>query len=162
MDLDQFKVVNDTCGHRAGDRLLQELTDNLQSIKRPCDVLSRLGGDEFGLIISNTDPVNAKKIADKIYAFFQNYIFHHDDKAFAVRASIGVVFIDKNSGSLSEILSAADIACYEAKDRGRNGICVYSEDNETISERSNELNCCLLYTSPSPRDLSTSRMPSSA
>ena len=140
MDLDQFKVVNDTCGHRAGDLLLQELNENLQSIKRPCDILSRLGGDEFGLIISNTDPVNAKKIADKIYAFFQNYIFHHEDKAFAVRASIGVVFIDKNSGTLSEILSAADIACYEAKDRGRNGICIYSEDNETISERSNELN----------------------
>ena len=140
MDLDQFKVVNDTCGHRAGDLLLQELTDNLNSLIRPRDVLSRLGGDEFGLIITDADPADAKKMADKLYAFFQNYIFHHEDKAFAVRASIGVVFIDKHSGTMSEILSAADIACYEAKDRGRNGLCVYSEDNETMSERSNELN----------------------
>ncbi len=140
IDLDQFKVVNDTCGHQAGDLLLQELTENLQSITRPCDILSRLGGDEFGLIISNTDPVNAKKIADKLYAFFQNYIFHHEDKAFAVRASIGVVFIDRYSGSMCEILSAADIACYEAKDRGRNGLCIYSEDKEIMSERSDELN----------------------
>jgi len=139
MDLDQFKVVNDTCGHRAGDRLLQELTENLKSLIRKDDVLSRLGGDEFGLIIIDANPDDAKMIADKLFAFFQNYIFHHEDKAFAVRASIGVVFIDNKSGTLSDILSAADIACYEAKDRGRNALCFYSEDNETMSERSNEL-----------------------
>jgi len=140
MDLDQFKVVNDTCGHRAGDRLLKELTKNLKSLTREYDVLSRLGGDEFGLIVTDINPAGAKAISEKVFEFFQNYVFQHEDKAFAVRACIGVVFIDQNSGTLSDVLSAADIACYEAKARGRNGLCFYSEDNEIMSERSDEMN----------------------
>lgn len=140
MDLDQFKVINDTCGHTAGDLLLQELTENLRSLVRKGDVLSRLGGDEFGLIIVDAAPIDARRVANSLYEFFQNYVFTADDKSFAVRASIGVVFVDQNSGPLNEVLSAADIACYEAKDAGRNSVFFYSDSEERMEARSSELN----------------------
>ncbi|MFK7852948.1 MAG: EAL domain-containing protein [Granulosicoccus sp.] len=139
MDLDQFKIVNDTCGHRAGDRLLQELTENMLTGIRQSDVLSRLGGDEFGLLIVDATPETAIEISERIYKFFQNYVFHHEDKAFAVRASIGMVHIDESSGQLKDILAAADIACYAAKDSGRNNLSIYSKTDENMAERSVEL-----------------------
>lgn len=139
MDLDQFKIVNDTCGHRAGDRLLKELTENMLTGIRQCDVLSRLGGDEFGLLIVDATPQTAVEVSERIYKFFQNYVFHHEDKAFAVRASIGLVHIDQTSGQLKDILAAADIACYAAKDSGRNSLSIYSKTDENMAERSVEL-----------------------
>ncbi len=140
MDLDQFKIVNDTCGHSAGDKLLKELTDNLNQIIRSTDVLSRLGGDEFGLIIKDVDPQQALKIAQRFHQFFQNYTFHFDNKAFPVRASIGLVQISKDFNDISEILSAADIACYSSKDSGRNALHVYSEKDEKMAARYKEMN----------------------
>lgn len=140
MDLDQFKIVNDTCGHQAGDLLLCEITESLQGLIRRGDVLSRLGGDEFGLIILDADPDAAHRIANKMLSFFQSFVFRHDQKAFAVRASIGLVLLDQNSGSISDALAAADIACYSAKDSGRNTLSVYSPDDKAMTERSTELN----------------------
>lgn len=140
MDLDQFKIVNDTCGHTAGDKLLKELTDNLHQIIRTSDILSRLGGDEFGLIIKDVNAEQALKIAQRFHQFFQNYTFHYDNKAFPVRASIGLVQISKDFRDISEILSAADIACYSSKDSGRNALHVYSEQDEKMAARYKEMN----------------------
>lgn len=139
MDLDQFKVINDTCGHQAGDRLLIELTENMRLAIRDRDVLTRLGGDEFGLLMIDVDLEQAQALCDRIYAFYQNYVFHHEDKAFAVRASIGVVHIDQSCGTLMDVMASADIAVYAAKDSGRNSMIVFSKDDDTMTERSVEL-----------------------
>jgi len=110
MDLDQFKIVNDTCGHSAGDRLLIELTNNLNAILRPGDILARLGGDEFGLLVVNVSHEEAINVAERIYEFYQNSMFYHEGQAFPVRSSIGFVPIDNKSGAMNDVLSAADIA----------------------------------------------------
>jgi len=139
LDLDQFKVINDTCGHAAGDQLLIDLTTNFKSIISKTDVLSRLGGDEFGLIMKNVDEDEVSTRTQNIFNFFQNYVFHYDNKSFAVRASIGVVHIDKSSNNLKDVLASADIACYAAKDAGRNSVYIYSKTDDAIAERSIEL-----------------------
>ena len=139
IDLDQFKVVNDTCGHGAGDRLLQDLTGNLSSLCRKGDVLSRLGGDEFGLLLLDISADNAKRIADKVHDFFQNYVFHYEGRGFSVRASIGFVPLDENWSNVGDVLAAADLACYAAKDRGRNNVYVYAADDAAMYQRSSEL-----------------------
>lgn len=139
MDLDQFKIINDTCGHAAGDQLLIDLTSNLQLLISENDVLSRLGGDEFGLIMKNVNEREVASRTKKIFDFFQNYVFQYDNKAFAVRASIGVVHIDETCDNLKGVLASADIACYAAKDSGRNCIYVYSATDDAIAERSVEL-----------------------
>ena len=139
MDLDQFKIINDTCGHRAGDRLLKELTKHLSSIIREQDILSRLGGDEFGLLLTDVTPEQTRAISDRLFKLFQGFIFHHEDKAFAVRASIGVVHMDSSCKDLKDVMAAADIACYAAKDAGRNSMYVYSADDHALAERSEEL-----------------------
>lgn len=139
MDLDQFKVINDTCGHSAGDKLLCELTGHLQHIVRKGDLLARLGGDEFGLIIMDADAADAEQIAQKVFDFFQTYIFQYEDSAFPIRASIGFVQINEHSGDISEIFSAADIALYSAKDSGRNHLSFYSDTNESMVSRHEEM-----------------------
>lgn len=139
MDLDQFKIINDTCGHRAGDRLLVELTEHLGSIIREQDILSRLGGDEFGLILTDVDPDLAQTISNRLFKLFQGFIFRHEEKSFAVRASIGVVNMDSSSSNLKDVMAAADIACYAAKDAGRNSMYVYSPDDDAVKERTSEL-----------------------
>jgi len=139
LDIDQFKVINDTCGHSAGDQLLLDLTTNLKLIISETDILSRLGGDEFGLILKNVDEQEALVRTQNIYNFFQNYVFHYDNKSFAVRASIGLVYIDESCDNLKDVLASADIACYAAKDSGRNSISVYSKSDDAIAARSKEL-----------------------
>jgi Amt family ammonium transporter len=139
MDLDQFKVVNDTCGHRVGDKLLVELTDMMRHIIREQDVLSRLGRDELGLLMSNVSKGETATISDRLFGFFQNYVFHQEDKAFAVHASIGVVHIDESCNTLQDVMAAADNACYAAKDARRNSMYVFSPTDDTLRERSREL-----------------------
>ena len=139
IDLDQFKVINDTCGHAAGDRLLQELTGSLRRLVRKSDALSRLGGDEFGIIIVDVTPEQALQVAQSIFCFFQSYLFQHDDKAFAVRASIGLVHVNETDGTIDGLMSASDIACYAAKDSGRNSLRAYTVDDAALAERSSEL-----------------------
>ena len=139
MDLDQFKVINDTCGHSAGDKLLCELTGHLQRIVRKGDLLARLGGDEFGLIIVDANAADAELIAQKVYDFFQSYVFQFNDNAFAIRASIGFVQINEHSGQKSDVFAAADIALYSAKDGGRNILSYYSNTNESMTSRYQEM-----------------------
>ena len=140
MDLDQFKVVNDTCGHRAGDQLLIELTKNMKLFIREEDILSRLGGDEFGLILVDVDRHEATMISNRVFEFFQNFHFSHQGNTFSVTASIGIVHIDSSCATSKDIMASADIACYAAKDSGRNSMSVYSKSDESMTERSEEMN----------------------
>ncbi len=125
VDLDQFKVVNDTCGHQAGDRLMRDVTSLLRARVRTQDTIARLGGDEFGILLENTNVAQAGRIADSIRLAIHNYRFIWAGSTLNVGASIGVVEINRDTDSVASVLSAADIACYAAKEGGRNRIQVY-------------------------------------
>lgn len=139
MDLDQFKIVNDTCGHIAGDRLLRELSKLMPHSIRSSDCLARLGGDEFGIIIFNCTVDDAKEIADSLCTAIKNFTFSWDKKIFSIGVSIGLVPITKDNGSLQDIMKRADASCYIAKDMGRNRIHIYTEDDVEIAKRSGEM-----------------------
>lgn len=137
MDLDQFKVVNDTCGHLAGDELLKNLAGQLLGLKRTGDTLARIGGDEFALLLPNYSFDNAPIIAEKILDVFSQYRFHWNDKVFSIGISIGVSCITHETKSPEEALSAADMACYAAKELGRNRFHLYdASDEETVRHHS--------------------------
>lgn len=137
MDLDQFKIINDTCGHAAGDEMLCQLALLLKALMRERDTLARLGGDEFALLLENCDLEDALKVADQCRAAIQRYHFKWENRVFAVGASIGLVMIDQDAGTAANLLSAADAACYVAKDRGRNQIHVYEQkDSDLVRHRS--------------------------
>ncbi|MDO9466997.1 MAG: EAL domain-containing protein [Thiobacillus sp.] len=136
MDLDQFKVINDTCGHAAGDELLRQLALLLKGNLRERDTLARLGGDEFALLLENCTPADALEVADAFRAEVQRFRFKWDDRIFAVGMSVGLVAINRDSGTAANLLSAADAACYVAKDHGRNQIHVYeSRDHDLVRHR---------------------------
>jgi diguanylate cyclase (GGDEF)-like protein len=136
MDLDQFKVINDTCGHAAGDEMLCQLSLLLKALMRERDTLARLGGDEFAMLLENCNLEDALKIADQCRAAIQRYHFKWETRIFTVGASIGLVMIDQDAGTAANLLSAADAACYVAKDRGRNQIHVYEhKDSELVRHR---------------------------
>jgi diguanylate cyclase (GGDEF)-like protein/PAS domain S-box-containing protein len=118
VDLDQFKVVNDTCGHSAGDRLLRDITSLLQTRVRASDTIARLGGDEFGLLLERCSLEQAERVADGIRQSIHSYRFLWGANSLSVGASIGVVRIARDTPSAASVLSAADIACYAAKDGG--------------------------------------------
>jgi diguanylate cyclase (GGDEF)-like protein/PAS domain S-box-containing protein len=124
LDLDQFKIVNDTCGHAAGDQLLQQLTALLQQRVRANDTLARLGGDEFGLLLEGCSLEQAARLAESLRAMVKAFQFTWKDQTFSVGVSIGVVGIDIHSSDLATVLSTADAACYAAKSKGRNCIHV--------------------------------------
>jgi len=126
IDLDQFKVVNDTCGHQAGDRLMRDVTGLLQTRVRAADTIARLGGDEFGVLLESCSPEQATRIAEGIRQAIRDYRFVWGASTLSVGASIGVVEITRDTENVASIMSAADIACYAAKDEGRNRIHVYS------------------------------------
>ncbi|MEJ1964070.1 MAG: PAS domain S-box protein [Gammaproteobacteria bacterium] len=137
IDLDQFKVVNDTCGHQAGDRLLRDVTGLLQTRIRTSDTIARLGGDEFGVLLENCTLDQASRIAESARQSIRDYRFVWGATALSVGASIGVVEIKRDTENVAAIMSAADIACYAAKDGGRNRIHVY--DSGGISSRHREM-----------------------
>jgi diguanylate cyclase (GGDEF)-like protein len=139
LDLDQFKVVNDTCGHLAGDEMLKQLAGVLHRSIRTNDHLARLGGDEFCILLENCVLDRAREIADTLRVAVHDFRFLWNGKFFSVGVSIGIVGIDRNSGSANDILSAADIACYAAKDRGRDAIQVYERDDLELTRRRGEM-----------------------
>jgi diguanylate cyclase (GGDEF)-like protein/PAS domain S-box-containing protein len=139
MDLDNFKLVNDTSGHSAGDELLKQLTIKLRMELRDADTLARLGGDEFGILLEGCSIENALEPADTIRKIVEEFRFTHDDKVFRVGASIGLAGITTDSGSLSDVLSAADSACFIAKEHGRNRIHVYQENDESLVEQHGQM-----------------------
>lgn len=139
MDLDQFKVINDTCGHAAGDTLLKQLAAILQDKLRSSDTLARLGGDEFGVLLDGCPLDRAQLIAADLLASVREFRFQWSEKSFVVGVSIGLVEITEQSGGRAEIFSAADSACYAAKEQGRNRICVFQTDDADISQRRREM-----------------------
>ncbi len=136
IDLDQFKLVNDTSGHAAGDALLRALTGVLQQQLRKGDVLARLGGDEFGVLLEDCCLSRAQLAAEQMLRALRGYRFAWEGRAFSVGASIGLAAVEDMSVSTAEIFSAADAACYWAKDQGRNRVCVHqSSDDELVQRR---------------------------
>ncbi len=139
LDLDQFKVINDTSGHVAGDEMLRQLGQRLQSQVRKRDTLARLGGDEFGILFENCTIDQARNVANQIRESVQEFRFVWEDKSFSVGVSLGLVPIDGNSEGIIEIMRAADNACYTAKDQGRNRVHIYSPDDDELTKRHGEM-----------------------
>jgi diguanylate cyclase (GGDEF)-like protein/PAS domain S-box-containing protein len=139
MDLDQFKIVNDTCGHMAGDQLLKKLTQVLQNRVRDSDVLARLGGDEFGLLLLNCDLKNAVEIADSLRMAIKQFVFTWEGKNFDIRMSIGVVALHDSGMTHAELMSAADVACYIAKDSGRDVVHAYEPEDQMVTEHHEQM-----------------------
>ncbi len=136
LDLDNFKLINDTCGHVAGDELLKQLALSLQTKIRQSDTLARLGGDEFGILLGNCSEAQAMSIAEHICQAVRDFRFVWEDQVLEVGASIGLVGIGDDSETLSSLLSAADVACYVAKEEGGGRIHVYRESSlETVRRR---------------------------
>ena len=118
LDLDQFKLVNDTCGHPAGDQLLKQITGVLQSRVRGGDTLARLGGDEFGILLQSCSLDQALRIAESLRQAIRDYRFIWQDGVLEVGVSIGIVEITRETPTVANVMSAADVACYSAKDSG--------------------------------------------
>ncbi|MCP4001333.1 MAG: EAL domain-containing protein [Gammaproteobacteria bacterium] len=139
MDLDRFKVVNDTCGHLAGDNMLREVATLLREHVRDSDIVARLGGDEFSLLLTGCPLAKARQIADDVCAAIRGYRFSWQDHIFDVGISIGLVEIGQQSGALEDVLSAADSACYIAKQQGRGRVHVYSAMDEATARQRGEI-----------------------
>ena len=139
LDLDEFKLVNDTCGHGAGDELLRQLTSVMSSVIPKGNTLARLGGDEFGILFMNCDPDEATAHAQSLLDAVRQYRFQWEGQIFEIAASIGIVPVVGGNGNLAELLSAADSACYVAKDRGRNQIHVTRIDDSAVRVRHTEM-----------------------
>jgi diguanylate cyclase (GGDEF)-like protein len=139
LDLDQFKIVNDTCGHIAGDELLKQLAHHMQKEIRASDVLARLGGDEFGVVLEDCTIDKAHQIADLLRQSVKDFRFLWEGRTFEIGVSIGLVPIQRDSGSITEVLSAADSACYVAKDHGRNRIHIYQPGDRALAKRRGEM-----------------------
>ncbi|OFA03114.1 EAL domain-containing protein [Duganella phyllosphaerae] len=139
MDLDQFKIVNDTCGHAAGDLLLQLLARMLQTQMRDSDVLARLGGDELGVLLPRCAIDQARLIAEGLRQSIRNFRFVWQDRTFELGVSIGMVEVTRHNKSMTELLMAADQACYLAKERGRNRVHVYRESDQRLARRLGEM-----------------------
>jgi diguanylate cyclase (GGDEF)-like protein/PAS domain S-box-containing protein len=132
-DLDQFKVVNDTFGHTAGDELLRQVSELVQSNIRSTDVLARLGGDEFGILLERCTEERAIKVAEAIRSAVEAFRFTWQDACTSsVRCSIGVVMVNKDSQSVASVMSSADVACYSAKDMGRNQVHLYQDSDASV------------------------------
>lgn len=140
LDLDQFKIVNDTCGHMAGDELLRQLSMLLRAKVSETDLLARLGGDEFGIVFFECELSEAERVAESIREAIDDFRFSWEGRTFSLGVSIGLVALDVGrSVVLSEALSTADAACYAAKEAGRNRVHVYQPDDRQLLDRHGEL-----------------------
>ncbi|UTW45613.1 EAL domain-containing protein [bacterium SCSIO 12696] len=139
IDLNQFKIVNDTCGHVAGDELLKQVSRILIDTVRNSDVVGRLGGDEFGVILWGCDVDAAMGVAEKIVSLMQGFRFTWDDLFFDVGASIGIVKVDNSGGGLEDLMGKADVACYSAKEATSSHIHLYQEQVSEASARHSEM-----------------------
>ncbi|MEO8758125.1 MAG: EAL domain-containing protein [Devosia sp.] len=139
LDIDQFKLVNDSGGHAAGDELLRQVATFVPKYLRPSDVLARLGGDEFGLILADCSPDNGLALAQRIQEAFEQIDFVWQGQHHAVSASIGLVQLEGSRLSVAEALRAADLACYIAKEKGRNRVYVHAPDNVAEAEMSTDM-----------------------
>ncbi|MCI0505457.1 MAG: EAL domain-containing protein [Gammaproteobacteria bacterium] len=139
LDLDQFKLVNDTCGHVAGDELLKQIVALLKSNIREADLLARLGGDEFGLILEACPLPKAERIASQLVESVRDFRFVWKGKVFSLGVSIGLAMIDEHCRDSEAILSAADAACFIAKDKGRSRVWIHHLDDQDVAQRHGEM-----------------------
>ncbi|WP_434340702.1 EAL domain-containing protein [Motilimonas cestriensis] len=139
LDMDQFKVINDTCGHSAGDEVLKQLATLLTDSLPSHALLARLGGDEFGVIIADSLPDDALAYAHGIIAAIAEHHFISEEKTFSLGVSIGLVEMNESSGNRQYVLSCADTACYAAKDEGRNRVHVFKQDDQELQRRHGEM-----------------------
>ncbi len=139
LDLDQFKVINDTCGHAAGDELLRQLGKLLQGTVRKRDTLARLGGDEFGVLMEHCNLEQAQRVADSVLQAITEFQFFWEGDIFRIGASIGLVAVTDATGNFTELFKQADVACYLAKDLGRNRIHTYHPDDTELAIRHGEM-----------------------
>ncbi len=139
LDLDRFKVVNDTSGHLAGDSMLRELAKLLRDAVRDSDTVGRLGGDEFGMLLVGCPLEKARQIADDVCRSVSDHRFVWRDRIFNIGVSVGLVEISRESGTLEELLTAADSACYVAKKQGSGRVAVYSARDEAMARHTGEI-----------------------
>jgi len=139
LDLDQFKLLNETFGHRAGDELLVQVAERLQEVMRDTDVIARLGGDSLGVLLFRCDLEEAERRAQAFHRTVQSLRFTWRERAIQIGASLGVVPITAQVGSVTQLLSAADHACSLAKEKGRNRIQIYQEDDDAVVQRHGEV-----------------------
>jgi len=139
LDLDQFKIVNDTCGHLAGDELLKQLADSLKARLRQNDTLARLGGDEFGVLLEACPIGPAMKIAEMLRQVVADFRFSWSERSFPSSASIGLVTFGEHPTTLGDVLRMADAACYLAKDHGRNRVHIFSPEDQELAQRQGEM-----------------------
>jgi len=139
VDLDQFKIVNDTCGHIAGDELLRQVAAALKQRLRSVDTLSRLGGDEFGILLESCPESEAILIGEEFLNELREFRFRWKNNIFTIGGCIGLVEIDHMCEGVEHMLRAADVACYAAKDSGRNRLHVYQHDDEELAKRHGEM-----------------------
>lgn len=139
LDLDQFKIVNDVCGHAAGDMLLQQVCGLLQSRCRPRDVLGRLGGDELGLLMRDVSLEEARNHARELVETLRYYRFHYEAHLFVIGVNVGLVPVLSENGTPEDILKYADAACYVAKTRGPNQIYLFQTDDRELQRRQTEM-----------------------
>ncbi len=138
VDLDHFKVVNDTCGHASGDELLRQVAEILQERVRKTDVVARLGGDEFAILLYECPLDQALRITNTICNLFSQFRFSQQGRVFKIGSSIGLSLIDETIHTKDECMNAADAACYAAKRRGRNRVHVYQHEDQGLSRYSSE------------------------
>jgi diguanylate cyclase (GGDEF)-like protein/PAS domain S-box-containing protein len=139
LDLDRFKLVNDTSGHLAGDSMLREVAKLLRDAVRDSDTVARLGGDEFGMLLIGCPLDKARQIADDVCRAVGDYRFVWKDRIFNIGVSVGLVEISRESGTLEELLAAADTACYVAKKQGSGRVAVYSARDEALARHTGEI-----------------------
>ncbi|MEM7432278.1 MAG: EAL domain-containing protein [Pseudomonadota bacterium] len=132
LDIDQFKVVNDTFGHAAGDALLKQLAEIINKRIRSTDVLARLSGDEFGILLERCDEERAMEVAEAIRGAVEGFRFQWQESFTTVRCSIGVVMMGAEDHDVASIMSSADVACYSAKDMGRNQVHLYQSSDASL------------------------------
>jgi diguanylate cyclase (GGDEF)-like protein/PAS domain S-box-containing protein len=146
LDLDRFKIVNDTCGHFAGDQLLKQVASVMKQTIRHIDIIARLGGDEFGIILTNCPFSKANDVGAKICRAIRDLHFTWNDKEFSIAVSIGAVSINADSDSAAHLLSIADQSCYIAKEKGGNRVHLYTENDSELMARRGEMQWISIIT----------------
>lgn len=139
LDLDQFKLVNDTSGHQAGDELLRQLAASMRRALRGSDLVARLGGDEFGVLLADCDAGVGEQLGEKLRRMISDFRFSWNGRMYQVGASIGLVEMDQDWPDTAHLMSAADAACYAAKDAGRNKVRLYRRGDEEVERRRGEM-----------------------
>jgi diguanylate cyclase (GGDEF)-like protein/PAS domain S-box-containing protein len=139
LDLDRFKAVNDTCGHLAGDNMLREVASLLRDAVRDSDTVARLGGDEFGVLLLSCPLQKARQIASDLCRSVNDYRFVWKDRIFSIGVSVGLVEVSRESGGIEDVMSAADSACYVAKQNDGSHVHVYSAHDEAVARHSGEI-----------------------